>query len=75
MRYPFTDGWNSFFHLFFGFWGTSSHIIFILFLAYQLIDPSEMNVMIDLTEFIVGYWISYFISSYSRFDHNKHVSP
>jgi hypothetical protein len=63
MRYPFTDGWNSFFHLFFGFWGTASPIVFILFLAYQLIDPSEMNVMIDLTEFLVGYWISYFLTS------------
>jgi hypothetical protein len=61
MRYPFTDGWNSFFHFFFGVWGTASHLVFILFLAYQLIDPSEMNVIIDLAEFLIGYWFGYLV--------------
>ena len=73
MRYPFTDGWNSFFHIFFGFWGTASPLIFIFFLAYQLIDPSEMNVMIDLTEFLVGYWISYYLTS--DWNRNKREDP
>jgi hypothetical protein len=58
-RLPFTDGWNSFFHVFFGILGTASHFIFILFLAYQLIDPSEINVIVDLSEFIFGYYLSF----------------
>ena len=58
-RLPFTDGWNSFFHVLFGILGTASHFIFIGFLAYQLQDPSETNVIVDLAEFITGYFISF----------------
>lgn len=58
MRLPFTDGWNSFWHFVFGITGTGSPLIFLAFLAYQLKDPSEINILIDLAEFLVGYYLA-----------------
>ena len=59
MRNLFTDGWNSFWHFFFGILGYYSWMVVILFVAYQLIDPFETNVLIDLTEFFIGYGVTY----------------
>lgn len=58
MRRLFTDGWNSFWHFFFGIVGVYSNLVTILFVMYQLKDPYEKNVVIDLTEFALGYLVS-----------------
>ena len=57
MRRLFTDGWNSFWHLFFGGVSVRYNIIIPGFILYQLIDWHDKNVMCDLTEFFVGYGI------------------
>lgn len=61
MRYLFTDGWNSFFHLFFGCLGYVHPFALIVFFLYQFIDPFEMNMMIDITECIIGFWSLYYL--------------
>jgi len=58
MRYLFADGWNSFWHVVFGMIGGVYPIILILFILYQLIDPFEKNVWIDITEGLIGYSIT-----------------
>ena len=54
MRPLFTDGWNSFWHLFFGGLSVHFHIIIPAFILYQLIDWHEKNIMCDLSEFFIG---------------------
>ena len=34
-------------------------IVIVIFIAYQLTDPFEENVLIDLIEFFVGYTSMY----------------
>jgi len=55
MRPLFTDGWNSFWHVFFGILAVKANIIILLFVAYQCKDIYETNILIDLTEFALGY--------------------
>jgi hypothetical protein len=54
MRQLFTDGINSFWHLFFGLAAAWFWWIAPLFVLYQLKDPYEKNILVDLTEFAVG---------------------
>jgi len=65
MRSLFTDGWNSFWHVFFGCIGYYSLPVVVLFVLYQLKDPFETNITVDLTEFLVGYLIVYVFESFS----------
>jgi len=58
MRYLFADGWNSFWHVVFGMIGGIYYPIIILFILYQLIDPFEENVWIDISEGLIGYFIT-----------------
>ena len=58
MRRLFTDGWNSFWHFLFGKVGVYSNIVTIIFIMYQLKDPYDKNLVIDLTEFALGYLVS-----------------
>ena len=58
MRHLFADGWNSFWHVVFGMIGGIYYHIIILFILYQLIDPFEKNVLIDITEGLIGYFIT-----------------
>jgi hypothetical protein len=60
MRLPFTDGWNSFWHFFFGTWSTATPVVFFIFLVYQLRQPNEKNILIDLIEFIIGYYLAWY---------------
>lgn len=57
MRALFADGWNSFWHVVFGMIGNFCPTVLLLFILYQLIDPFEMNVWIDITEGLIGYSI------------------
>ena len=51
----FTDGLNSMWHVFFGILGVYFWPIIVVFLLYQLKDPYEANVIIDILEFMIGY--------------------
>ena len=64
MRDLFTDGWNSFWHFVFGLLGFYSPFVTILFVLYQLKDPFETNITIDLTEFLIGFASMYLLSGF-----------
>ena len=55
MRRLFTDGMNSFWHVAFGVLAVWVWWITPLFIIYQLKDPFEKNILVDLSEFAVGY--------------------
>lgn len=55
MRDLFTDGWNSFWHVVFGFLGAFYHPIILIFVIYQLVDPFETNMQIDIFEGMIGF--------------------
>ena len=63
MRNIFNDGYNSLWHFLFGILAYHYWIVIVIFIAYQLIDPFEENVLIDLIEFFIGYSSVY---SYER---------
>jgi hypothetical protein len=54
MRYVFTDGANSFWHVFFGSLCLFFPWIFLIFFAYQVIKMDE-NSLIDVLECGCGY--------------------
>jgi hypothetical protein len=51
------DGWNSFWHFAFGALGVFYWWVIPIFFAYQLKEPYETNVAIDLSEFVIGFVI------------------
>ena len=53
-----TDGWNSFWHFAFGALGVFYWWVIPIFFIYQLQDP-KCNVVVDLTEFVIGFVITY----------------
>jgi hypothetical protein len=55
MRKLFNDGYNSLWHFLFGILAYHYWIVIVIFVSYQLMDPTEENVLIDLTEFFIGY--------------------
>ena len=56
MRGVYTDGWNSFWHIVFGILASKfPKVIVTLFMAYQLYDSQETNVVVDIAEFMYGY--------------------
>jgi len=59
MRKLFTDKWNSFWHFVFGTLSVIYFWIIPIFVAYQLMDAYEPNVLIDLSEFGIGYFVAY----------------
>lgn len=66
MRWIFSDGWNSFWHLAFGILAYKFEFIIVLFLAYQLLlgkGAYEPNVTIDLLEFFIGYGLIFIFAS------------
>jgi hypothetical protein len=62
----FTDGWNSFWHVAFGFIAVWYWPVGILFALYQLYDPFEQNIVIDFSEFFVGYGLGYLVKYRKR---------
>ena len=67
MRDLFTDGWNSVWHFVFGILGFYFGWVVVLFFAYQLKTPNDINLIIDITEFAIGYFLMY-----SIYKTNKH---
>ena len=55
MRHLFADGWNSFWHVVFGCLSKFLWWINPVFSAYQLMDPFEKNIIVDFSEFFIGY--------------------
>ena len=60
MRLLFTDGLNSAWHVVFGILAVDFWWITPLFILYQLQDPFEKNIVVDLSEFAIGYASGYF---------------
>jgi len=59
MRAPFTDGWNSFWHLAFGMLAVELPWTIVPFLIYQFILKYDHNSPIDTFEYLMGaisYW-------------------
>lgn len=52
----FTDGWNSFWHVVFGILAIRFIIIMPIFVIYQFMDIYEKNLLVDLTEFFIGFF-------------------
>jgi hypothetical protein len=57
-RSLFTDGLNSMWHVVFGIGGVYFWPIVVVFILYQLKDPYEENILIDILEFMIGYMIT-----------------
>ena len=55
MRAPFTDEWNSFWHVVFGLIAVPIPIVIPIFLLYQFVLKYDENSIIDTLEFAVGY--------------------
>ena len=54
-RLLFTDNWNSFWHVIFGVFAVKVKPIVPIFIFYQFIDQKEINVFVDVLEFLWGY--------------------
>jgi len=60
MRNILVDGFNSYWHVAFGFIAVWVWWITPVFVLYKLKDPFEKNVAVDLAEFVLGYALGYF---------------
>jgi hypothetical protein len=56
----FTDGLNSFWHFVIGMLAVKYPIFVSLFIFYQILDRHDINICIDILEFILGFTITYF---------------
>jgi hypothetical protein len=54
-RALFTDGVNSISHFIIGLFAVQFSILTPLFISYQLLDPSDVNIFVDINEFVLGY--------------------
>jgi hypothetical protein len=61
MRDLFTDKWNSFWHFIFGFLGAFYHPVLSVFIVYQLVDPLEQNMLIDIYEGMIGFIVGIYL--------------
>ena len=61
-RRLFTDNWNSFWHLAFGVLAIKFKLFVPLFIFYQFLDVGEINVFVDIMEFMCGYMLGYVFS-------------
>jgi hypothetical protein len=60
MRNILTDGFNSFWHVAFGFMTVWIWWIAPAFILYQILEKKDKNLLVDLTEFALGYALGYF---------------
>jgi len=51
----FTDGWNSLWHFIFGYLALQYPIFVSIFIVYQFLDIYEVNVFVDILEFLAGH--------------------
>jgi hypothetical protein len=58
MRNLFTDGLNSFWHFLFGFLSFYYKLIFPVFIIYELTNYKDPNLLIDFSEFFIGFMLS-----------------
>jgi hypothetical protein len=54
-RRLFTDNWNSFWHIAFGVLGYKLRLLVPIFILYQFLDITDINVFVDIIEFLCGY--------------------
>ena len=54
MRAPFTDEWNSYWHLVFGMLSVYMPIIVPIFILYQFVLKYDENSFIDTFEYVMG---------------------
>jgi hypothetical protein len=54
-RRLFTDNWNSFWHIAFGVIAVKLQLFVPLFIFYQFLDLTDINVFVDIIEFLCGY--------------------
>lgn len=52
----FTDGWNSVWHFAFGFFAVKYPLLVSLFIVYQFLNIYEVNVFVDVLEFVAGHF-------------------
>lgn len=64
----FTDGWNSFWHVFFGVLSIRFNIIVPIFIIYQLMHLYDDNLFIDISEFFVGIFGIYVFISVTKYN-------
>jgi len=51
----FTDGWNSAWHFIIGFLALKYPIFVSVFIVYQFLNIYEVNVFVDILEFVAGH--------------------
>ena len=56
-RRLFTDNWNSFWHVAFGVLAYKLKLLVPLFIFYQFLDLTDVNVFVDIMEFLCGYLV------------------
>jgi hypothetical protein len=71
-RELFTDGWNSFWHFFFGILSIRFIIIIPIFVIYQLIHYQDKNLFTDLAEFFIGFFGIIIFVSFLNYHKVKH---
>jgi hypothetical protein len=54
-RRLFTDNWNSFWHVAFGVVAYKLRLLVPVFILYQFLDITDVNVFVDIVEFLCGY--------------------
>ena len=65
-RELFSDGLNSFWHVFFGLLSIRFLVIIPIFVIYQLINIYDKNLFVDLAEFFIGFFsIILFVSFFN----------
>jgi len=60
-RNIFTDGMNSFWHFVFGMFAVKFPLLVSIFILYQILDRHDINLCIDILEFLLGFTITYFL--------------
>jgi hypothetical protein len=61
-RRLFTDNWNSFWHIALGVMAIKFKMLVPLFIFYQFLDVGEINVFVDIVEFLCGYMLGFVFS-------------
>jgi len=61
-RRIFTDGWNSMWHFIFGLLAVKFTLLTPLFVAYQFLDVTDINLPVDIYEFFLGYFFGWLYS-------------
>lgn len=70
-RELWTDGWNSFWHFFFGMIAIEYNWIIPIFIVYQLMNYKDKNLFVDLGEFFIGLMIGFLIQQFNVVDNHS----